>query len=96
MPVTNQQILDATHQQNESVLGAMQQQAESIAELDGKVDRLCVAQAKFGQWKTDHEKRTDGLNGALNKLRTRVNVQGTIIGVGEIIIAAIAFLRGGA
>lgn len=83
MSVTNQQILNAINAQT----GRME-------EMDEKVTELCVMLARMEQWRNDHEKRTNGLEKAINTLRTRINAQGAIVGAGEILVAAIAFLRG--
>ena len=80
---------------NEEILGAIKAQDGNIEQLKDNVSALCVSIGKLEQWRNNHEKRANGFEKAISTLRTRINTQGAVIGIGEIIIAAIAILKGG-
>lgn len=81
---------------NEEILAAIKAQGGSIEELKGDINALCISIGKLEQWRNNHEKRANGFEKAVSTLRTRINTQGAVVGIGEIIIAAIAILKGGA
>ena len=68
---------------------------DAVTILDGKVDDLTVSVARLETWQETHEKRTNCHERYINGLRDRINLQGIAVGMGEVIIALIAILKGG-
>ena len=68
---------------------------DAVKTLDGKVDGLVVSVARLETWKETHEKRANCHQKYINGLRDRINLQGIVVGMGEVIIALIAIFRGG-
>lgn len=87
MSVTNAEILDALH--------SFQEGAElQFREIQQNQTDTFVAIARLETWRDDHEKRVNGINGKVEALRNRTTIQGVVMGLGEVILAAIAILRG--
>lgn len=87
MTVTNADLLDALHDFQEGV-------SAQFREVQQNQTDTFVALARLETWRDDHEKRVNGLNGKFESLRNRMTVQGVVVGLGEVILAIIAILRG--
>ena len=68
---------------------------DAVKILDSKVDGLTVSVARLETWQETHEKRSNSQNRHIDRLRDRINLQGIVVGMGEVIIALIAILKGG-
>lgn len=88
---TNTQILNAITGFQHIIV----EQTRAIDGLTSEVQSLCIEMAKVQTWRNGHEAMHRNEKARLEKLESRTTLQGIVVGMGEIIIAAVAFLRGG-
>ena len=87
---TNTQILDAINRFQAIIAGLTQ----AIDGLTSEVQGLRIDVAKLQTWRNGHEAVHGGERNRLDKLESRTTLQGAVVGIGEVIIAAIAILGG--
>jgi len=87
---TNTQILSAIERFQGIIAGLTQ----AIDGLTSEVKGLCIEVAKLQTWRNGHEAVHKDEKDRLGKLESRTTLQGAIVGVGEVIIGAIAIFGG--
>jgi len=87
---TNTQILHAIERFQGIITGLTQ----AIDGLTSEVKGLCIELAKLQTWRNGHEAVHRDEKDRLEKLENRTTLQGAIVGVGEVIIGAIAIFGG--
>lgn len=87
---TNTQILNAINRFQGIIAGLTQ----AIDGLTSEVQGLRIDVAKLQTWRNGHESVHESEKDRLDKLESRTTLQGVIIGIGEVIIGAVAFFGG--